>query len=113
MANTVKRNKGMFGGDEKDPNKQEYEKDRPEFPDINDVSDVVILESGSEIGVNTSDVVIPESCNKSGVVKIPLEWGKKYGIAYDDGSVVEYGRGKRGSPPLGAKPLYYLIEALE
>jgi hypothetical protein len=86
-----KRNAGMFGGaEDKDPNMGEYE-------------------AAGNLGTAAG---APEP-EKPGLVKIPMDWGRRFAVAYDNGQTVEYGLGKLSVPPAGAKPLYYLMEALE
>jgi hypothetical protein len=50
------------------------------------------------------------AAKKYTAVRIPLNWGNKFWIEYDNGEIVRYGRGSNLKPPAGAKPLWYLIE---
>lgn len=47
------------------------------------------------------------------LVKIPLNWSKHYYIVYSNGETLEYGVGRNPTHPVGAKPLYYLMEVLD
>jgi hypothetical protein len=111
------RNTSMFGGSEKDPNIAEYERTG------NPEQGVAGADPGSPEGVKPPDAApmeppLPEPkevpfLESERLVKIPLDWGQRFAIAYDNGTVVEYGLGKFPAPVPGAKPTHYLMEALE
>jgi hypothetical protein len=119
------RNDGMFGGAEsKDPNMAEYGEGAgggdPAQESANKLQgsaaglEKAKQEAAAFIGkLAAEDAKKPPLLESPRLVKIPIDWGRRFAIAYDNGATVEYGLGKMGVPPAGAKPLHYLMEALE
>jgi hypothetical protein len=112
------RNDGMFGGAEsKDPNMAEYGEGAGGGDPLQGSAaglEKAKQEAAAFIGkLAAEDAKKPPLLESLRLVKIPIDWGRRFAIAYDNGDTVEYGLGKMGVPPAGAKPLHYLMESLE